>query len=128
MNVWATGNKDLEKWNQSFLSNFSFGAIIDGIIVGFRDLDMTGYLDRLYVHKDYQNCGIATSICVKLESVFYIDKVTTHASISAKIFFEKRGYKVIKKQNVERDGVLLQNYVMEKLTNSNLKCYSNFIL
>lgn len=114
LNVWATGSVDLEKWNQSLLAHFSVVAVEDEIIVGFGDIDMTGYLDRLYVHKDYQNQGIATAICDKLEYIFDVGKVTTHASITAKPFFEKRGYKVTKKQNVERDGVLLQNYVMEK--------------
>ena len=86
----------------------------------FSDIDKTGYLDRLYVHKDYQHQGIATAICDKLESIFDVEKITTYASITAKPFFEKRGYKVIKKQTVERNGVLLQNYVMEKSTNFNL--------
>ncbi|MCC3867999.1 GNAT family N-acetyltransferase [Terrisporobacter mayombei] len=114
LNVWAAGSVDLEKWNQSLLSHFSVVAVEDDIIVGFGDIDTTGYLDRLYVHKDYQYQGIATAICDKLEYIFGVGKVTTHASITAKPFFEKRGYKVIKKQNVERNGVLLQNYVMEK--------------
>lgn len=114
LNVWATGSVDLEKWNQSLLTHFSVVAVKDGIIVGFGDIDKTGYLDRLYVHKDYQHQGIATTICDKLEYIFDVSKITTHASITAKPFFEKRGYKVIKKQNVERNGVLLQNYIMEK--------------
>jgi len=41
-------------------------------------------------------------------------KITAHASITAKPFFEKRGYKVVKKQEAERNGILLTNYVMEK--------------
>ncbi|WP_291653296.1 GNAT family N-acetyltransferase [Clostridium sp.] len=114
LNVWATGNIDLEKWNKSLLSHFSVVAVEDGIIVGFGDIDETGYLDRLYVHKEYQYQGIASAICAKLEYIFDVEKITTHASITAKPFFEKRGYKVIKKQNVERNGLLLENYVMEK--------------
>ena len=36
------------------------------------------------------------------------------ASITAKPFFERRGYKAVKEQQVERKGVLLTNYVMIK--------------
>ena len=36
------------------------------------------------------------------------------ASITARPFFEKRGYRVIREQQVERKGILLTNYVMEK--------------
>lgn len=40
------------------------------VIVGFGDIDKTGYLDRLFVHKDYQNQDIATVICNELEKAF----------------------------------------------------------
>lgn len=112
--VWATGSVDLEAWNQSLLKHFSVVAVKNGIIVGFGDIDKNGYLDRLYVHKDYQNQGIATAICDELECSFQVDKIITHSSITARPFFERRGYKVIKKQNIKRNGVLLHNYVMEK--------------
>lgn len=32
----------------------------------------------------------------------------------SKTFFEKRGYKVIKEQHVERQGIVLENFLMEK--------------
>lgn len=113
LDVWATGQVDLEKWNRSFQEHFTVVAVNDEIITGFGDIDKTGYLDRLYVHADYQGQGIATAICDSLEKAVS-KNIVTHASITAKPFFEKRGYKVIKKQQVERQGVLLTNYVMEK--------------
>lgn len=67
LNVWATGKEDPGKWNQSLLEHYSLVAIKDGIITGFGDIDKTGYLDRLFVHKDYQGQGVATIICNKLE-------------------------------------------------------------
>lgn len=114
LNVWAAGNVDLEKWNKSFLEHYSVIAVENDSIVGFGDMDQTGYLDRLYVHKECQGQGIATAICDKLEESVHIAKYITHASITAKPFFEKRGYKVVKEQQVERQGILLTNYVMEK--------------
>ncbi|WP_252225823.1 GNAT family N-acetyltransferase [Clostridium sp. ZBS2] len=114
LNVWATGSIDLKEWNKSFLEHFTVVAIEDNVIVGFGDIDNNGYLDRLFVHKDYQNKGIATAICDKLEKYVCADKISTHASITAKPFFEKRGYKVIKEQQIERKGIILINYVMEK--------------
>lgn len=52
--VWANPNRDLNKWNLSLLQNNSFVAQIKQEIVGFIDISTSGYLDRLYVHKDYQ--------------------------------------------------------------------------
>ena len=118
LDVWATGYVDLKEWNKSFLKHNTLVAIENSIITGFGDIDKSGYLDRLYVHKDYQGQGIATAICNKLEQSVKTCKIVTHASITAKPFFEKRGYKVMKEQQVIRDGIALTNYVMEK---SNIK-------
>ncbi len=114
MDVWATGQVNLERWNQSFLEHYSIVAVENKTIVGFGDIDENGYLDRLYVHKDYQRKGIATAICNQLEAAVQED-IITHASITARSFFEKRGYKVIKEQQIKRQGVTLVNYVMKKV-------------
>ncbi|MBU3877173.1 GNAT family N-acetyltransferase [Faecalicatena sp. AGMB00832] len=113
LDVWATGRVDLGKWNQSFQEHDTVVAVEDERIIGFGDMNNTGYLDRLYVHKDYQNKGVATALCNKLEQAVQ-GKIITHASITARPFFEKRGYKVIKEQQVARQGIMLTNFIMEK--------------
>lgn len=113
LNAWAAGQVDLEKWNKSLEEHYSIVAVENEIIIGFGDIDETGYLDRLYVHKDYQRKGVASVICDKLEEA--VNKtIITHASITARPFFEQRGYKVIKEQQVERQGIILVNFVMQK--------------
>ncbi len=113
LQVWATGQVDLENWDQSLQEHFSVVAVENEKILGFGDIDRTGYLDRLYVHGDYQGKGIATAICNQLEQAVQ-GNIITHASITAKPFFEQRGYEVIKEQQVERQGIFLTNFVMEK--------------
>lgn len=122
LDVWAAEQIDLKKWNQSFQEHFSIVAMDDGIITGFGDIDKTGYLDRLYVHSDYQRRGIATAICNQLEATVQ-ENIMTHASITAKPFFEKRGYKVIKEQQVERQGIFLTNFVMIKEMKSEISLH-----
>lgn len=113
LDVWATGKEELKKWSQSLQEHISIVAVDGDIIVGFGDIDQTGYLDRLYVHFQHQGKGIATAICQRLESSVQ-GNIVTHASITAKPFFEKRGYKVVKEQQVERQGIFLTNFVMVK--------------
>lgn len=113
LNAWATGQVDLEQWDRSLQEHNTLVAVENGTIVGFGDMDKTGYLDRLFVHREHQGEGIATAICDQLEQAV-TGTVTTHASITAKPFFEKRGYQVVKEQQVERKGILLTNFVMEK--------------
>ena len=113
VNVWAPQNIDPKIWGKSFQDHFCIVAEADSKIIGFGDIDSTGYLDRLFVHKDYQGRGVATALCDRLEQTVQ-GKIVTHASITAKPFFEKRGYRVLKEQQVERQGFFLTNYVMEK--------------
>ena len=118
LDAWATGNVDLAAWDKSFLEHFTIVAEEPGDdgkkIVGFGDIDNTGYLDRLYVQKDHQRRGIASAICDELENAVDAVKIITHASITARPFFLKMGYCVVREQQVERGGILLTNYVMEK--------------
>lgn len=114
LDAWADGNPDLVKWDQSFQAHQTLIAEEDDRIVGFADIDRTGYLDRLYVHREYQGQGIATLLCDLLEELTEGNVITVHASITAKPFFERRGYRTVKRQQVERRGILLTNYIMEK--------------
>lgn len=85
-------------------------AEIDGAVVGFGSILSSGELDLLYVLKDFQRRGVATALCDELEKGF--SSVKTYASLTAKPFFERRGYTVVKEQEVERSGVKFKNYEM----------------
>jgi putative acetyltransferase len=115
LDAWAPQEPDAERWNDSFLKHYTLAAVENGRIVGFGDIDSSGYLDRLYVHASCQGQGAATALCDRLEQSCG-GRITTHASITAKPFFESRGYHVVKRQTVERRGVRMTNFVMEKDT------------
>ena len=114
LDVWATGNVNLKEWDKSLLEHYTIAAIENEIIVGFGDIDKLGHPDRLFVHKDYQKQGIDSAICNELQQSCNENKIITYASTTAKSFFEQRGYRVIKKQQVIRNGISLTNYVMGK--------------
>ena len=115
LDAWApAGGPDLAAWDESFRAHLTLVAELDGKLAGFGDMDTAcGYLDRLYVHKDFQGRGVATALCGALEQAA-AGPVTTHASVTARPFFARRGYRVLRAQQVERRGVRLANYVMEK--------------
>lgn len=113
--VWAPREPDEQRWHRSLLAHRAYVARAEGILVGFGDIADDGYLDRLYVHKDYQRRGIATALCRVLESCVEAPRLTVHASITARAFFERRGYTVVSRQEVVLHGVSLTNFAMEKL-------------
>ena len=112
LSAWADGLKDIGEWNTSLMANAAYVAEEGGRIVGFGDISSDGYLDRLYVAADCQRRGIATALCNILEQPF--SRIEVHASVTAKPFFERRGYVAISPNTVVRKGVELTNYIMVK--------------
>src|SRR5580692_10272524 len=67
VHAWAQSTADKEKWLKSLTANITLIAEDQGKIIGFGDMSHTGYIDRLYVHKNYQGKGIASALFKKLE-------------------------------------------------------------
>ena len=109
LDAWAPADPDAAAWDASLLAHQTLVAEENGSIIGFADLAEDGYLDRLYVHRDWQGRGVGSALCAALPGAR-----RTHASITARPFFERRGWHVVKEQQVERRGVRLTNFVMER--------------
>lgn len=112
LEAWAPEVNDYGNLRQALEETRSLVVEEDGVSIGFGDIDETGYIDHLFVHKDHQGRHVATMLCDELECGH--DHLSVHASITARPFFEKRGYHVVKRQEVPIRGQVLINYVMEK--------------
>lgn len=115
LSAWAHDKNQLQTRQPALSSQRTLVAEINGKTVGFGSIDAAGCLDLLFVHKDFQRQGIATALCDRLEQGYSVLK--TYASITAKPFFERRGYEVVREQEVFRYGIALKNYEMQKTTN-----------
>lgn len=88
-----------------------------GLLVGFGSLDDKGNIDMLFVHKDRQGQGIAKTILHELEHLATKrgkQDISTFASVTARPFFEHMGYATERKNAVDRAGVTLVNFLMNK--------------
>ena len=118
VNAWAAkSDMDLEKWKNRFINNKPIIALIDGQLVGFAEFKNNGYIDCFYVHHEWIGKGIGKAL---MKEIFIrakksnIKRIFADVSITAKPFFEKMGFSVIKKQIIIRKGVELTNFPMEK--------------
>ena len=84
LDAWADGSPDLAEWSRTLLEHTALVAVEGETLVGFGDMDRSGYLDRLYVHKDFQRRGIASALCDALEAAVEAERIVTHASITAR--------------------------------------------
>lgn len=111
--AWISGITP-EAWAPTLAAHDTWIAETPDTIVGFADLADGGYLDRLYVHKDFQGRGVATALCDCLEARTTASAVTVHASITSLPFFLRRGYRLIRPNEVVRCGITLRNFLLEK--------------
>lgn len=112
LDAWTDCCGRLRTKRNDLLKQTTLIAEINGVTAGFGSIDKSGCLDLLFTHKDFQNQGVATALCNELEKGFVVIK--TYASVTAKPFFENRGYTVIEEREVERAGVKLKNFEMIK--------------
>jgi putative acetyltransferase len=93
-------------------------AVVNELVVGFTDLEPSGHLDHMYVHPEHEGRGIASALLSCLEEAARrqgLGRIFTEASITARPFFEKRGFKVLTSQVVEFRAEKFTNFRMEKL-------------
>lgn len=117
LDAWAPKEADLYRWEASLNKNHTLVVEMNNHIVGFGNVGETGYLDRLFVDQYYLHKGVASLIVEQLEKYAKAKGIVfmnTAASITAKPFFEAKGYAVIDEQSVERRGVRMRRYLMEK--------------
>ena len=117
LDAWAPEKPDREKWEQSLSAHYALIAREGGKLLGFGDIMRDGYLDRLYVAADFQGRGVGTALLAALEEYAFghgAERIATYASLTAKPFFEKSGYRMTEEHFAARKGVVLQNFLMMK--------------
>ncbi|WP_159021440.1 GNAT family N-acetyltransferase [Formosa sp. L2A11] len=116
--VWASGSDETETWLERISDLYFIVAEIDAVIVGFAYLKKGYYLDGLFVHKDYQRQGIASSLLRTIESQVIAEEfpeIRSDVSKTALPFFENKYYDIVKKQKKSFKGLVFENYIVKKI-------------
>jgi putative acetyltransferase len=115
---WSSWHEDVDRWAEEIEKLYFIVAKIENRIVGIASLATDGYLDLLFVHKDFQRLGIAKTLLTEIEkkaSEQQNDLLYSDVSITAKGFFEKHGFKVEKQQMKKSKEKELINFKMTKI-------------
>ncbi|MGA8165581.1 MAG: aminoglycoside adenylyltransferase family protein [Waddliaceae bacterium] len=118
LDVWAPKTSlQPEGWLKKFQRTKPFVATANGQVVGFVEFERNGHIDCFYCHHDWIGKGVGSALLKVINEKaleYNLDKIFAEVSITAKPFFERNGFKVIREQEVERKGIKLINFQMEK--------------
>jgi N-acetylglutamate synthase-like GNAT family acetyltransferase len=117
IDAWAPAILDEPRWHERLRANFTHVAEANGQIVGFGELRRDGCIEMLYVHHQHQSMGVASRLLSEMETrarALGAKRLYTQESLTAYGFFQRRGFKLVRAQDVERRGVQLRNFIMER--------------
>jgi putative acetyltransferase len=119
VNAWAPiTSLETGAWIKKWQKTPPIVAMIKEEIVGFAEFEDNGHIDCFYCHHEFQGVGVGTVLINAIENKARknnIPKIFAEVSLTAKPFFEAKGFNIVKKQIVNLRGVALTNFVMEKI-------------
>ena len=116
--AWAPAPPDPVAWHGRMSGRHTLVAEGDDGVVGFAELEEDGHLDMLYCRRDAVGRGVGSLLYAAVEERAIglgVERVFTEASITARPFYGRRGFVVLKRNTVARHGVELTNFSMEKI-------------
>ena len=115
---WASCGDDLSNIEDMIKTHYFIVAVNQqSEIVGFSSITPQGYLHSMFVHRDFQGKGIASLLLKEIERYAMeseIVRITSEVSVTARPFFEKKGYVVEKEQKRKANQLSLTNFLMAK--------------
>ena len=115
--AWATQGADEAKWQQRMATQYFLLGERSSQLLGFGSISAEGYLDTLFVHPNHQREGVASGLLRALEAWAMhrkIGSIYSNASLTARPFFERKGYHLLREQQNVVEGTGLVNFRMEK--------------
>ncbi len=118
VDTWASISNSTDVWVEKIQNQYFVVACAeDGTIIGFATLTFTGYIDLLFIHKDHQGAGIASKLVndlIEEGKRRNIPKMWADANITARPFFESKGFTLVQTHLKKTDNDAYPNFVMVK--------------
>jgi putative acetyltransferase len=116
--AWEPADFDATVWALRVQRTRPFVAELDEEIVGFADLQPTGYIDQFFVSGLYPRRGIGSMLMAHIHQeaeALGLNELTSDVSKTAEPFFLRHGFHVLERRFPVRHGVVLENALMRKV-------------
>lgn len=115
--AWAPIDYSESEWAARIGALRPFVAAIGSEIVGYADLQPTGYIDHFFVSGKHARRGIGAALMLHIHQVAMqrgINALHSNVSRSAEEFFKRFGFELEARQSVIVRGVVIENAAMRK--------------
>lgn len=116
---WAPASSlETEGWAKKFSRTKPIVAVVEDEIVGFAELESNGHIDCFFCHHDWIGKGIGSAL---MKEIFqraknnHIHHIFSEVSITARLFFEKNGFRVVAGHTTVRNGIERTGFKMERI-------------
>ena len=116
--AWAPEIPDPAAWHERMSGRHTLVADEGGEVVGFAELEESGHLDMLYCRADAVGRGVGSLLLAAVEGKarnLGLARISTEASITARPFFGRRWFAVLRRNTVWQEGIALTNFSMQKV-------------
>lgn len=117
--AWASDSYNPEYWIKRMNGLSPFVAEIDGVVVGYTDLQSDGLIDHFFCHHEHQGEGVGGALMDHVLEVGQsrgVHRYYSEVSITARPFYEHFGFRVVKEKIEEINGQKLKYYLVEKVS------------
>ncbi len=115
--AWAPRDTDPQRWAERIQGIQPFVALREGDIVGYADLQDSGYIDHFFVSARAQRIGVATALMARIHASAKergIEQLFSDVSLSAQGFYQRCGFSLQEQQVFFFRGQAMRNARMEK--------------
>jgi putative acetyltransferase len=113
--AWAPRNLDVVLWENKIREINPFVAELNGELVGYADVQSSGYIDHFFVSGKHPRRGIGSLLMKRILSEagsLGVSSLNSHVSRTAQPFFERFGFVVTEQRYPNIRGVVVPNALM----------------
>ncbi|WP_233237238.1 GNAT family N-acetyltransferase [Bordetella sp. LUAb4] len=116
--AWAPADLDQDIWRERMRTIRPFVAeLASGGIVGYADVQESGYIDHFFVSGHHPRRGIGQALMARIHEEaarLGLTELTSDVSRSAQPFYAHHGFEIVELRYPERRGVVIPNALMRK--------------
>ena len=116
--AWAPADLDQNLWATKMRDIKPFVVENNGEIVGYADVQPSGYIDHFFVSGYHQRMGVGRLLMSAIHDEaanLGLTELTSDVSRTAQPFFQNFGFSIIEQRLPEVRGVVIPNALMRKV-------------